>query len=46
MLDENKSSIDAGKTRELMGLPLFKADGKLGKGCTKPAKMDIDQTTM
>ncbi len=44
-LDENKGSIDAGKTRELMDLPLFEADGTPGKGCTKPTKVDIDQTT-
>ena len=45
MLDENKGNIDTEKTRELMDLPLFDADGKLGNGCTKPTKMDIDQTT-
>lgn len=44
-LAENKGNIDVEKTRELMDLPLFEADGKLGKGCTKPTKVDIDQTT-
>lgn len=44
-LDENKGSIDVKKTCELMDLPLFEADGTIGKGCTKPTKIDIDQTT-
>lgn len=45
-LDENKGNIDTAKTRELMDLPLFEADGTtIGKGCTKPTKVDADQTT-
>lgn len=44
-LAENKGNIDVNKTCELMDLPLFEADGTLGKGCTKPTKMDSDQTT-
>lgn len=42
---ENKGKIDADKMRELLDLPLFEDDGTLGKGCTKPTKVDIDQTT-
>lgn len=44
-LAENKGNIDVKKTCELMDLPLFEEDGTLGKGCTKPTKVDIDQTT-
>jgi len=42
---ENKGNIDAAKTRELMDLHLFEDDGTIGKGSTKPTKVDIDQTT-
>ena len=42
---ENKGKIDAEKTRELMDLPLFNDDGTIGRGSTKPIKVDVDQTT-
>lgn len=44
-LSENNGNIDTTKTCELMDLPLFEDDNTLGKGCTKPTKVDIDQTT-
>ncbi|UTB32466.1 MAG: C45 family autoproteolytic acyltransferase/hydrolase [Methanobacterium sp. ERen5] len=44
-LAENRGKIDAEKTRELMDIPLFEEDGTIGRGCTKPTKVDVDQTT-
>ncbi len=44
-ISENRGKIDAEKTRELMDIPLFNDDGTIGKGSTKPTKVDVDQTT-